>query len=313
MSTPVFGQITTPADYNRAMEVHVGVSEADNQILRDLYRCSGCQPLNVLEYGSGAGRFSFKLVPLVKRGIIRLTTVDHDRVFVRFAEGLLAQHDINVVCADILTHQPDNPVDVACAQGVFHHLSNDEGLLLRCLQRIRDTLSHDGVGIFSDELLRRYRGPNARRLYAILWYAYVLDQALCRSDVNTYLLLASEESRTMLDDIPQLAGAKSEEQIQYFRSEVPTLARCILQDGSRYALTPDALRHANRVYRELLHLKPPHPSGNPALDQCRGDQKIDEARLEQMFRAAGFRIKKKTRQPTLDVCGGFAVYVVSKR
>jgi len=299
-----YSQIISPQMYNLLISQHLYIAAADQAIAQIVGYHSAGDNLELVEFGCGPGR----ILPLLADEFVfpNVTGIDHDQVFIDYAQKNLGEFSGWAILADATTYQHRNPIDIAVSQGFHHHVPKGEQTRLY-LENVYRQLKPGGIYVLGDEFLPHYNNSHERLMRAVTWYAHIIGAALR----GEHMLLAIEEAKTLLDDLAEGTDenvAKSDVQIQYVLDNVSYLQLDSVQLCYRN-------EHEMRVEEFLVRvasLKGQQTQGDPSMDLSRGDFKICHSVFEKEVTAVGFKvIGVKTIGP-IETIGAMVVYTLLK-
>ncbi len=303
MSNPTYSQIIAPTVYNRLMEQHRYIPEADRYIVSLVRALARRQsgPMKVLEIGCGPARLLRKLDKVNK---INLVGLDHDQDFVVAGERIIERQggSATIIYDDISTHRADKQYDIVISQGMHHHIPKDD--VPSYLENVRQFLAPGGHYVVGDEFLAPYRDEHDRQIVAILWYSHIIASALSKKQS----ILFTEEAKTLLDDLAMGEdNPKTQEQINHVLGSVREID---------HAVTRGNMLMARRLARQLLStvtvLTPTNRNGDNRLDLSRGDFKVSGEVFRREVTVAGFQITDARWFGPIDVSGAMGVFVLRK-
>lgn len=303
MSNPTYSRIIAPIVYNRLMEQHRYIPEADRYIVslvRALARRQS-EPMRVLEIGCGPARLLRKFDKVRN---INLVGLDHDQNFVTAGERIIEHQGgrATIICDDISTHRADKQYDIVVSQGMHHHIPKDD--VPPYLENVRQFLAPGGRYIIGDEFLAPYSNAQDRQIVAILWYSHIIASALSKKQS----LLATEETKTLLDDLAMGEdNPKSQEQIDAVLNAVGDIDRSATRGN-----VDRARQLAQRLLNVVNKLAPTSQNGDDRLDLSRGDFKVSGQVFRQEVATAKFRVIDTQWFGPTDVSGAMGVYVLHK-
>lgn len=297
-----YSQVISPEMYNLLISQHLYIEEADQVIAQIVGYHSRGENVQVIEFGCGPGR----ILGILSDEFIcpNVTGVDHDQVFIDYAQKILGWP--HVVLADATTYQHQTPIDIAVSQGFHHHVAKGEKTRLY-LENVYRQLKPGGIYVVSDEFLPHYNNNHDRLIKAVTWYAHIIGAALR----GEHLLLAIEEAKTLLDDLAEGTDenvAKSDVQIQYVLDDVQYLQL----DSVQLCYLSEHEMRAKEFLARVSSFRDHLGQGNPSMDLSRGDFKVCHSVFEKEVTAVGFKvIGVKTIGP-IETIGGMAVYTLLK-
>lgn len=297
-----YSQIISPEMYNLLISQHLYIAEADQAIAQIVGYHSRGENVQVAEFGCGPGR----ILGILSDEFIcpNVTGIDHDQVFVDYAQKILGWP--RVVLADAITYQHQTPIDIAVSQGFHHHVAKGEQTYLY-LKNVYRQLKPGGIYVVGDEFLPHYKDSHDRLIKAVTWYAHIIDAALR----GKHMLLAIEEAKTLLDDLAESTDenvAKSDVQIQYVLDNVLDVEL----DLSLLAWRSGYNENVERFLRHIAAHKNNENQGDPSMNLSRGDFKICHSVFEKEVTAVGFKIIGIKTVGPIETIGGMAVYTLLK-
>ncbi|HSX25101.1 MAG TPA: class I SAM-dependent methyltransferase [Candidatus Andersenbacteria bacterium] len=305
---PNYSQIISPEDYNQIIGQHLFIRDADLVIKRlvdwhgNEHRLS--RPIEVVEFGCGPAR----ILPLLSQiENINLTGIDHDRLFVEYAERTIQQKHLNakVILGDATSYVHPKPINIVVSQGFHHHIPKGEATQ-QYLQNVHHQLYRYGVYIVGDEFLPHYIDAEERLVRAVIWYFLIIWDALMRNMDK----LAIEEAKTLLDDLAEGTQShviKTEAQIELVFESVTKMYDPV-HPKKQWQMN----QLARNFLKKLPSLQTTTVPNDTSMDLSRGDFKICHRVFQDEVTQAGFTIIGVTNIGPIETFGGLVVYVLQK-
>lgn len=299
MSNPTYSQIIAPRLYNRLMQQHVHIPEADRHIV-DLVKWNVRRgQSSVLEIGCGPARLLRKLD---KIDGVNLVGVDHETSFVEVGREIISRQRGNteIVCSDIAKYHPGQAYSLVVSQGMHHHIPKCD--VPAYLDKVRQLLLPSGYYIVGDEFLAQYNDETERQVIAVMWYSHVIASAIRKEHQQ----LAVEEAKTLLDDLAMGGeNIKSSEQLDLVLTRVKAIESSI-EDAD---LNSSRIL-AKNLLAEVKSHSPDQATGDDRLDLSRGDFKVSGAVFRDEVTRAGFRVIDTRWFGPIDVAGAMGVFTL---
>jgi|GEM_PF-2348606 SAM-dependent methyltransferase len=301
-----YSSIIGPEEYNAIMtDEHLYIDIADRYIKKTITEKSKDNRLQVVELGCGPARV---LRVMVDINNIDLTAVDIDPVFCDYTKKIIHKKNPNVdiICSDIGDYKPTSLVDIFYSQGFHHHVAKGPETQ-KYLTNIYNNLKEGGCYILSDEFVPHYTDNNDRNTKLVIWYSHIIAHALR----NSYNFLATEEAKTLLDDLQEGAedkGIKSQEQLNLVLSYVEKIDVAAKSDNMS-----QSEEYAENFLNDLSQLFSINiESLEKEMYLSRRDYKICDKVLRQEVEQVGFIIEKCKSFGPIDNIGGMSVYILRK-
>lgn len=295
MGNSTYSSIIDPSLYCRIMDDHFCLAEADAAAIRFVKSFRDNPHWNgyIMEGGSGPGRFTNKLHEAVSD--VTVIAVDHDVMYQGYARNHCKHRNrVQYIFEDCTKPQSWFSVPLIVLQGVFHHFPTQDGTRARAFQTFRSFLPSGGRLIVSDEFLAPYEDEEQRMCNAIQWYSHVV--ALAQP------ALAVEEAKTLLDDLPKLAGPKTCHQINLIIQTSVNIKE-LVTDGQLLAARDASLQ----LYSALLRMRPARAPLDWTMSLSRGDEKCDVRRFLELA-TPYFKVVSSESFGPMETCGGFVVF-----
>ena len=298
-----YSDIISAEHYNSLMtNNHLYIQTSDSYIARVIGDIAKNGAKEIIEIGCGPARITGLIA---KTNGINLTAVDIDDSYIEYAKIKLKDQNISIVKSDICTYKHAKPVDVFYSQGVHHHLPKGE-ITKKYLQNVYSQLKPGGVYIISDEFVPEYTSAEGREKRLVVWYSHVIANAL----KNNYTYLATEEAKTLLDDIYEgrvKKNVKNKQMIDFILSIAPVI--------NSAASASDKARMDELVSKCLLDLElfnDVHQDTAKEIALSRGDYKVCDSVFAKEVGEVGFKVlSSKSFGPIYDV-GAMVVYILGK-
>lgn len=293
-----YGEIISPEAFNEInTKQHLYVRGSDALIRKFIRQEVQHKPriLEAVEIGCGPARLLESMIAVPG---INLTGIDHDPIFVKYAQEKLGGSTVQL--ASIETYQHSRPVDLFYSQGVHHHLAKPP----RYLDNVTKQLTSGGIYIVSDEFLPNYSSEEERQVRTTIWHAHIISHALRKG----YLYLAQEEAKILLDDLTTALKEKrikTPSQIELVLSSVTAINNAAIRKEKATAETL-----ADKFLQQLEGMSSQQLQGDPTLDLSRGDYKICDRVFREEIKQAGFRVEEARSIGQVQDIGGFMIYIL---
>lgn len=301
-----YSSIIGPEDYNEIMtNEHLYINTADRYIKKIIEEYALENHLKVTELGCGPARVA-RLIATIKN--IDLTAVDIDPVFCEYTKKIADENNfkINIICSDMGDYNPIEKADIFYSQGFHHHVAKGYETQ-KYLSNIYNGLKDGGYYIISDEFIPNYIDENDRNLKLVIWYSHIIAHALR----HNYNFLATEEAKTLLDDLQEGAkdkGIKSQEQLN--------LVLSVVEDIDNAAKSNDMVKAEEYAKNFLSQLAKLFSISLESLEKemylSRRDYKICDKVLREEVQHAGFSVEKCKSFGPIENIGGMSVYILRK-